>query len=267
MLKDIAPYYNRLDGEIQASPDYPYRVHNGLWFSDKPYNHMAGLRVMEDFIELTSETEGARFILDAGCGTGPIAFRLARNNPSTKVVGINICDSQLLRAQSIKNARQQSHQSGNLPDFSFGDYTQLPFQPHAFDRVLFIDSISHSDDIPKTLQQTAEVMSFDGKVVVFDYFLRHQQDSINPDVVAFQELWKAPGAVPIDLLKEILHDSLPAFQIIDNELTSHVLPSVEHLSKRRLPKLTDGAMCDGAKLLFDLMQNGKVGYYGIVAKK
>lgn len=259
----VRKYYGDLHNKIteqSTKAGKAYNLHHGLAFPDGTYNPKDGLQLMASYIENIVDIQPGCRVLDAGCGTGSIALTFADKNPDAQIVALNISDAQLHHAQQIKGQTKAHHEH---PFFCLADYSQIPFPPNTFHRAMFVESISHSPNIEQTLADAGRVVDKKGKIVIFDHFALHPPTETDPDVVAFQDLWLAPGIVPIGQVEQILYENFMNFEI--TPLTRRVLPSVEHLARKRLPQVTDGGMTDGAVLLHDLMRTEKIGYFSIVA--
>src|SRR5256885_15515492 len=70
-------------------------------------------------------------ILDAGCGNGRHALRLA--DAGCRVVGLD-------RSPVLIGAARRAACAGTPPRFVLGSYTALPFAPRTFDAVLWLGS-------------------------------------------------------------------------------------------------------------------------------
>lgn len=247
--------YGNLHGRILElrgtnRPAAVYSLRNGLSSDgDGPYQPIIGLRRMARHIASLLDVQPNQLVLDQGCGVGSIAFRIATEMPTARVVGSNIFLTQLDYANEIK--RERNGRSKNLNNLYFcgGNYLENPFTDHAFDRVLFIDSISHSQDTEATVREVARVLKPGGKLVIFDFFAL---DPTDPDITMFRELWISPGLIGINRLQEITEKSFSSCEI--TAITQQVLASLKYMSEIRIPKLSPGwSIEDGGKLLYKLV--------------
>lgn len=114
------------------------------------------LAVLEDFTRRVLEADGTSRVLDAGCGTGRIARRLA--DRGCAVTGIDLSPGMLAMAR-------RDH-----PDLEVaqGSVTDLPFPEAAFDGVLCWYSLIHltDDELPVALAEVARVLRPGGLVLV-----------------------------------------------------------------------------------------------------
>lgn len=106
-----------LSSTFVAADGDGYNLQMGRW----------SLRLAPLFIDFTRITLAER-ILDVGCGTGNLAFSLARNRKIGSIYGIDFSPVY------IEHAKHQNHDS--RLDFKVGDACALPFEDAAFDHAL-----------------------------------------------------------------------------------------------------------------------------------
>lgn len=136
----------------------PYR-HRFTDFTDAlipVYNwgfRVLGGRAHEAFrqhiVELVAVT-GNEQVLDAGCGTGVTALRIAAHCPGCAVHGID------LSLKMVAAARQDAAAQGLTADFRVGSITALPYPDHAFD-VVITNIMYHHLDLTEKWQAVAEI--------------------------------------------------------------------------------------------------------------
>ena len=76
-----------------------------------------------------ADLEGSECLLDAGCGTGMMALRIAARHPDCTVHGIDISPKM------IAVARRDAETQGLAVDFRAGSITALPYADASFDVV------------------------------------------------------------------------------------------------------------------------------------
>jgi ubiquinone/menaquinone biosynthesis C-methylase UbiE len=103
----------------------------------------------ERILELAAPKNGEH-LLDAGCGTGLTALRIAARHPGCKVHGIDISP------RMIAAARQDAEKQGLVVEFRVGSITDLPYPEAAFDAVITNIMFHHLDLVEKR-QAVAEV--------------------------------------------------------------------------------------------------------------
>ena len=98
-------------------------------------------------------------ILDLGCGTGWASRRLARIATEGEVVGIDVADEMLRRAEQasagMKNVR-----------YLWGSAENIPAQNNYFTKVLSVESFYYYDDQGKALDELRRVMAPGGRLFI-----------------------------------------------------------------------------------------------------
>jgi SAM-dependent methyltransferase len=97
------------------------------------------------FVEFVGIESGDR-VLDVGCGTGSLAWTIARTTAASKIVGIDPSEGFLDYARS--------HYSDPHLTFQLGDAQKLPFPDVAFDRCLSLLAMRY---IPDAVKATSEM--------------------------------------------------------------------------------------------------------------
>ena len=114
---------------------------------------MLGGQKHETFRRKTIELaalRGDEELLDAGCGTGLTALRIAEQHPTCRLYGID------LSAKMIRVARNGAAARGLDLDLRTGSITGLPFADAAFDVVL-TNIIFHHLDLAEKRMAVAEI--------------------------------------------------------------------------------------------------------------
>src|SRR5256885_14362954 len=101
--------------------------------------------------------EGSR-VLDVGCGTGEIQFRLARRFPEASFVGIDLEETHLARA------RDRCAQFGSQVRFERGDALDLAFGSAEFDQVICRHVLQALPDAGRALAEMARVVKRGGRL-------------------------------------------------------------------------------------------------------
>ena len=100
-------------------------------------------------IEL-ADLRGDECLLDAGCGTGLTALRIAAQYPDCTVHGID------LSPKMIEVARKDAVKGGLAVDFRVGSITDLPYPDASFD-VVVTNIMYHHLDLAEKRQAVAEI--------------------------------------------------------------------------------------------------------------
>jgi SAM-dependent methyltransferase/uncharacterized protein YbaR (Trm112 family) len=102
-------------------------------------------------------------LLDAGCGLGREALRMARSNPEATVVGLELshCVDEALKHAS----------NGGLKNAFFvqGDLMKPPFKAAAFDFIMSEGVLHHTEDTHAALQALAALLRPSGQIGFYVY--------------------------------------------------------------------------------------------------
>jgi ubiquinone/menaquinone biosynthesis C-methylase UbiE len=149
----------RSEHRFLEQPQSPYRhrftdvtdalipVYNWLFNVLGGREHEAFRRRVLDLARL----RGDERLLDAGCGTGLTALRIAARYPGCSVHGID------LSQKMIETARKDAAQQDLAVDFRVGTITDLPY-PDAFFDVVLTNIMYHHLDLAEKRQAVAEIV-------------------------------------------------------------------------------------------------------------
>jgi processive 1,2-diacylglycerol beta-glucosyltransferase len=96
------------------------------------------------------------WVLDLGCGSGWAARRMARRVPEGRVVGVDIAEAMIEKAQS--HTAPVSHL-----EFRVARVEALPFLDGTFDKVFSCESFYYYPDLRRALQEIRRVLKPDGE--------------------------------------------------------------------------------------------------------
>ncbi len=111
-------------------------------------------------LELLGDAAG-KDVLDAGCGTGRYALRLAQ--AGARVYGLDACEEMLAVA------RRKAAEAGVQIDFRVGNVTRLPYADASFDILVCALTLCHVADIQAATNELARVLRPGGRLVVSDF--------------------------------------------------------------------------------------------------
>ena len=103
--------------------------------------------------------------LDAGCGTGSLAFALAKHNPAVKVIGCDIAEPLLGHARSI-------NPHSDRITFEEGDICRLPYENERFDAVFSSLVLMFVSDAERAAREMARVTQPGGTVAAATWDFR-----------------------------------------------------------------------------------------------
>ncbi|GAB6042601.1 cyanobactin maturation protease PatG family protein [Endothiovibrio diazotrophicus] len=107
-------------------------------------------------------------ILDAGCGSAAPAVEIARHYPGVRIEAVTLSPVQ------ARLARERVHAAGLQDAIRVHtlDYHRLPFADGHFDRVLYLESLFHSDDLAAATAELFRVLRPNGTVYIKDMLRR-----------------------------------------------------------------------------------------------
>jgi ubiquinone/menaquinone biosynthesis C-methylase UbiE len=140
-------------------PKQPLYRHRFTYFTDtlspiynRLFTVLAGRRheaFREQVLELAT-LRGDERVLDAGCGTGMMALRIAVRHPSCAIYGIDISPKM------VAAARRAAEKQGLAVDLCVGSITSLPYPASSFD-VVITNIMYHHLDLAEKQQAVAEI--------------------------------------------------------------------------------------------------------------
>jgi ubiquinone/menaquinone biosynthesis C-methylase UbiE len=162
--------------------------------------------ITEQTLALMDIQPGDR-ILDLGCGTGWASRRMARIATSGEVVGLDVADEMLRRAEQLSSAFRNVR-------YAWGSAESIPEADNAFSKVLSVESFYYYADQGKALDELRRVMSPGAKLFILINLYKDNHYSLR---------WVTELKVPVQALSEAEYKAL---------LEKHGLKNVE---ARRIP--------------------------------
>lgn len=196
MFASIAPNYDRANRVLTAGVDEAWRR-----------------RAVR---ELAAPHGGT--VLDLCCGTGDLAFHLARSDASLNVVGADFCQPMLDAAQ----ARMERERGASQVRFELADAMALPYPDRSFDGATMGFSMRNVVEILATLREIRRVLRPGARFVNLDVTRAR-----NPVFRRLFELYFY-GVVP--LVGGIVGGSKRAYRYLPNSLTNY--PDADRLAER-----------------------------------
>jgi demethylmenaquinone methyltransferase/2-methoxy-6-polyprenyl-1,4-benzoquinol methylase len=107
--------------------------------------------------------------LDVCCGTGDLAFALARHYPGASITGLDFAEPMLARARQ-KAARRWAtrRRAAPVPNFVAGDLLALPFADETFAVVTVAFGVRNVADLPGAFAEMVRVTRPGGKIVCLE---------------------------------------------------------------------------------------------------
>jgi ubiquinone/menaquinone biosynthesis C-methylase UbiE len=146
-------------------------------------------------------------ILDLGCGTGWASRRMARKATAGEVIGLDVADEMLRRAEQASSAFRNVR-------YVWGSAEKIPEADNAFSKVLSVESFYYYADQRKALDELYRVMASGAKLFILINLYKDNHYSLR---------WQSELKVPVQALSEAEYKSL---------LEKHGFKNVE---ARRIP--------------------------------
>jgi len=125
-------------------------------------------------------------ILDLGCGTGWASRRMARVATAGEVVGLDVADEMLRRAEQassgVRNVR-----------YVWGSAEKIPVSDNSFNKVLSVESFYYYADQGKALDELRRVMAPGGRLFILINLYKDNHYSLR---------WVSELKVPVQALSE-----------------------------------------------------------------
>src|SRR5882757_4885609 len=131
-------------------------------------------------------------ILDLGCGTGWASRRMARIVTAGEVVGLDVADEMLRRAEQASSAFRNVR-------YAWGSAENIPEADNAFNKVLSVESFYYYADQGKALEELRRVMSPGAKLSILINLYKDNHYSLR---------WQTELKVPVQALSELEYKAL-----------------------------------------------------------
>ena len=131
-------------------------------------------------------------ILDLGCGTGWASRRMARLARNGEVVGLDVANEMLRRAEEASSAFQNVR-------YVWGSAENIPEADNAFGKVLSVESFYYYTDQGKALDELRRVMAPEAKLFILINLYKDNHYSLR---------WVSELKVPVQALSESEYKAL-----------------------------------------------------------
>ncbi len=163
--KDVIAYYEKTESRIGYDLLLHGTKHFGFYLpGQSKWQFGAAMLKMTDKLGETIGLAKGSFLLDAGCGVGDVARRLASTH-GYLITGIDLLDFNI--ADAVKRAYSQT--LSPMPSFSVMDYSKLTFDDSTFDGVYTMETLVHAKSPETVLEGFFRVLKPGGRIVLFEY--------------------------------------------------------------------------------------------------
>lgn len=258
-MSSVREIYNQLFRFESKGKSSAYPIHKKLNLSEDMN--------LLDWIILNIPFKNSERVLDAGCGTGYTLIRLAKEK-GVRGLGISLSEKE------VAFANKMSSHENMLDQVSFKEDSFDEILTGNYDVVVAIESLKHSQDLPKALRNLTKLLPSGGRFILIDDFIEKDHRLLQTQKV----LWNSLGFTSIENIENILNQS-DSFDIRKKNLTLFVntrSPYILNLlisltkivrcfvKKQRLPMLN---IYLGGLILEYLYTVGAVSYQVIIANK
>lgn len=125
-------------------------------------------------------------ILDLGCGTGWASRRMARVATAGEVVGLDVADEMLRRAEHASSGTKNVR-------YVWGSAEKIPAADNAFSKVLSVESFYYYADQEKALDELRRVIAPGGRLFILINLYKDNHYSLR---------WVSELKVPVQALSE-----------------------------------------------------------------
>lgn len=199
--------------------------HFGFYPKGKKITEKDAQILMQELVAEKLKLTSKNLVLDAGCGQGVVSTFLA-NNYGCKIEGITIVPFEVKKANLLAEKLKVS----DKVNYSVMDYSKTQFNNNFFDCVYTTETLSHSTDIKKTLEEFFRILKKGGKVAFFEYTLAEDKDFSKSEMKILEKVAKGSA---MDGLKDFRHDK---FQNVLSE-AGFTNIKVEDISENAGPSL------------------------------
>jgi len=179
-----------MDAKVDALPsrtDQKLQAEFNQWAAAGRGDEMEGHHsdITEQTLSLMDIQPGDR-LLDLGCGTGWASRRMARLAHAGDVVGLDVADEMLRRAEEASSAFKNVR-------YVWGSAERIPEGDNGFSKVLSVESFYYYADQGKALDELRRVMAPAGKLFILINLYKDNHYSLR---------WVEELKVPVQALSE-----------------------------------------------------------------
>ena len=192
--------------------------------------HRRGYQAQSLIVERHIRTQGARRVLEIGCGRGFNLLNLARRNSDVALVGID------LTPLHVRAARAAARRRRNL-DIDEGDFHHLPYADESFDLVFSVEAICHAADVYRVVEEVRRVLRPGGRFVTIEPWRRPEFETLGQPARDAAQLIETVFVLPNlqEFDRWLERTTTLGFEpILSEDVTAATLPNLEKLRRQAL---------------------------------
>ena len=166
--KKIRTYYHLLEPLFHSMSDNNMYLNLGYHYIERPFPSSVVTTQINMVEKVTNEFKKSGVWLDAGCGTGAPACHLAKTHKHLQIEGINIVESQIVKARSLAKKADLI----NKAKFFFGDAHFIEREDEYFQNIYSIESAFHFENKKRFIQESYRTLKKDGSIAIADIILK-----------------------------------------------------------------------------------------------
>lgn len=131
-------------------------------------NHLLSFHVDKTWRRKTSQLVAPHHpasILDVATGTADLAIRLAKDCPSSQIIGIDLSEKML----EIGKRKIAKKQLGQRITLQIGNAEQIPFSDNTFDAITTAFGVRNFEHLEKGLQEMFRVTKDEGVIAILEF--------------------------------------------------------------------------------------------------
>ena len=166
-------------------------VHGYSTFENQRLHDQA--QTLADLLHIDTIYEPGSLVLEAGCGVGCQTITIARQNPDSQFISVDISN------ESIDQAKKRVNDAGlNNVKLMHADIFNLPFEAKKFDHIFLCFVLEHLPEPASALERLMRVLKPGGTITAIEgdhgstFFHPHSEAALKA-IKCLVELQKAPG--------------------------------------------------------------------------
>lgn len=224
-LADIDSYYHQSDWAYALIHSLDGAVHMAVsdytHFRDEDY--LTQVNIVAEEIQ----TFVAKRILELGTGKGFNLKHLVHKFPSCDFFGLDLSSNHI--SQTHRNLKSHANASVIQADFHY-----IPHPKQSFDYIFEVESICHTLDVRRTLENIYRVLRPNGYFTLFDGFRIQKMEALNQDERTARFLVEKTLGVQQGILIDdfrAIAESVGFKVVVCDNLSQNIMPNLKRLQK------------------------------------